>query len=151
MGECGGASGGVVGGWAACNGGRTRGQCSEGCCGVSGSVVCGEAAVGDTVEAVGKRRWWDGPRRGCGLQHLGTTQQCNGQCCWGRGGGATDNGGGCSGVFAFYLHMGMGEIHWREEVDPNIIRITDRDICKRYFFSTFFLHMFLPSVGCRVG
>ncbi len=25
--------------------------------------------------------------------------------------------GGCSGVFVFYLHMSMGEIHWREEGD----------------------------------
>ncbi len=45
------------------------------------------------------------------------------QCFWERGGGATDNGGGCSGVLVFYLHMGMGEIHWREEGDPIVIRI----------------------------
>jgi hypothetical protein len=52
-----------------------------------------------------------------------------------------DNGGGCSGVFVFYLHMGMGEIHWREEVDPINNRIKDRDffLRKRYiFFITFF-------------
>jgi hypothetical protein len=50
--------------------------------------------------------------------------------------------------------MGMGKIHWREEVDPNIIRIKDRDIFyvdKRYFFQYLFWRMFLPSVGCRVG
>jgi hypothetical protein len=35
----------------------------------------------------------------------------------------------------FILHMGMGEIHWREEVDPINDRIKDRDIFlrKRYF------------------
>jgi hypothetical protein len=32
-----------------------------------------------------------------------------------------DEGGGCSSVLVFYLHMGIGEIHWREEVDPIII------------------------------
>ncbi len=44
-------------------------------------------------------------------------------------------------MFVFYLHMGMGKNHWREEVDPNIIRIKDRDIFlrRRYFFSTLFL------------
>ncbi len=36
-----------------------------------------------------------------------------------------DHGGGCSGVFIFYLHMGMGEICWREEVDHIISRIKD--------------------------
>jgi hypothetical protein len=103
--------------------------------------------VRDTVEAVGERRWCNRPRGGLGLQRLGTTQRCNGRCCWGRGGGATDDRGGCSGVFLFYLPMGMGKIHWREEVDPNIIRIKDRDIFlrERYFFQypTFFLaHVF---------
>jgi hypothetical protein len=69
----------------------------------------------------GERRWCIGPRGGCGLQCLGTTQRCNERCCPGRGSGATDEGGGCSGVFVVYLHMGMGEIHWREEVDPIVI------------------------------
>jgi hypothetical protein len=48
--------------------------------------------------------------------------------------------GGCSSVFVFYLHMGMGEIHWREEGDPIINRIKDRDIFlrKRYFFQYLF-------------
>jgi hypothetical protein len=32
-----------------------------------------------------------------------------------------DNGGGCSGVCVFYLHMGMGEIHQRDKADPIII------------------------------
>ncbi len=43
--------------------------------------------------------------------------------------------GGCSSVFVFYLHMGMGEIHWKEEGDSTINRIKDRDsfLCKRYF------------------
>jgi hypothetical protein len=31
-------------------------------------------------------------------------------------------------MLVFYLHMGMGEIHWREERDPIIDRIKDRDI-----------------------
>ncbi len=53
-----------------------------------------------------------------------------------------DDGGGYSGVFLFYLHMGMGEIDWREEVDPIIIRIKDRDIFLRMrFFSTFIFGM----------
>jgi hypothetical protein len=39
----------------------------------------------------------------------------------------TDDGAGCSSVFVFYLHMGMGKIHWREEVDPINDRITDRE------------------------
>jgi hypothetical protein len=85
----------------------------------------------------GERRWCNGPRGGCGLQRLATMQWCDGRCSQGRGGGATDEGGRCSGVFVFYLHMGMGEIHWREEVDPIIIRLKDRDIiflCKRYFY-----------------
>ena len=30
-------------------------------------------------------------------------------------------------MFVFYLHMGMGKIHWREEVDPINDRITDRE------------------------
>jgi hypothetical protein len=34
-----------------------------------------------------------------------------------------DYGWGCSGVFVFCLHMGMGEIHWREEGDSIINRI----------------------------
>jgi hypothetical protein len=95
----------------------------------------------DTVEVVGERRWWDGPRGCRGLQRLGTTQWCNGRCCRVRGGGATDKGGGCSGVFVFYLHMGMGKIHWREEGDPSINRIKDRDIflCMIYFFQYLFI------------
>ncbi len=39
-----------------------------------------------------------------------------------------DNRGGSSSVFVFYLHMGIAEIHWREEGDPIINRIKDRDI-----------------------
>jgi hypothetical protein len=57
-------------------------------------------------------------------------------------------------VFVFYLHMSMGEIHWREEVDPNISRIKDRDIfyVRDIIISVpFFWHVFLPFVGCRVG
>ncbi len=57
-------------------------------------------------------------------------------------------------MFVFYLHMGMGKIHWREEVDPIIIRIKDRDffLRKRYSFQyLFFLRVFLPAVGCSVG
>ncbi len=98
----------------------------------------------DMVEAVGERRWCNGPRRGRGLQCLGTMQRCYGRCCWGRGGSATDDRGGCSGVFVFYLHMGMGEIHWREEVDFTVIRIKDRDIFlrKRYYFVPFFVIVF---------
>ncbi len=55
----------------------------------------------------------------------------------------TDNRGGCSGVFLIYLHMGIGEIHWKEERDPIINKKKkDRDIFLRkryYFFITFFL------------
>ncbi len=36
-------------------------------------------------------------------------------------GSAMDDTGRCSGVFVFYLQMGMGKIHWNEEVDPIII------------------------------
>ncbi len=57
-------------------------------------------------------------------------------------------------MFVFYLHMSMGEIHWREEVDPNISRIKDRDIfyVRDIIISVpFFWHVFLPFVGCRVG
>ncbi len=32
-------------------------------------------------------------------------------------------GSGNDILFVFYLHMGMGEIHWREEGDPINIRI----------------------------
>ncbi len=32
-------------------------------------------------------------------------------------------GGGNDLLIVFYLHMGMGEIHWREEGDPMINRI----------------------------
>jgi hypothetical protein len=90
-------------------------------CGALGGVIGGEATVRDTVEVVGERRWCNGPCRGRGPQRLGTMQQCDGRCCQGKDGGATDNRGRCSGVFVFYLYMGMGEIHWREEVDPIII------------------------------
>jgi hypothetical protein len=65
-----------------------------------------------------------------------------------------DNGGGCSGVIVFYLHMGMGEIHWREEVDPSNNRIKDRDVfyIRDIFFSVpFFWCVFLPNVGSNVG
>jgi hypothetical protein len=56
-------------------------------------------------------------------------------------------------MFVFYLHMGMGEIHWREEGDPIINRIKDRDIfyVRDIFSLPFFWCVFLPSVGCRVG
>jgi hypothetical protein len=109
----------LLGGGRPCDGRRARGQRhSGGRCGASGGVVGGEADLRDTVEAVGERRWCDGPRRGCGPHRLGKTQPCDGRCCRGRGGGATDDRGGCSGLFVFHLHMGMGEIHWREEVDP---------------------------------
>ncbi len=59
----------------------------------------------------------------------GERRRCNGQ--W----------GGCSNVFVFYLHMGMGKIHWREDGDPTINRIKYRDIfyVRDIFFSTFFL------------
>ncbi len=82
----------------------------------------------DRVEAVGERRWCNGPHGGRGPQRFRTTWRCNGRCCLGRGSSATDNRGGCSGVFVFYLHMGMGKIHWREEGDPIINRIKDKDI-----------------------
>ncbi len=62
--------------------------------------------------------------------------------------------GGMQRCSCIYLHMGMGKIHWREEWDPIISRIKDRDIfsTKRYFFQyLFFWSVFLPSVGCRVG
>jgi hypothetical protein len=103
----------LLGGGLPCDGRRPRGQRhSGGRCGASGGVVGEEAAVQDTVEAVGERRW-------C-TDHAGVVGRR--RCCRGRGGGATDDRGGCSGVFVFYLHMGMGEMHWREEVDP-IIKI----------------------------
>jgi hypothetical protein len=31
-------------------------------------------------------------------------------------------------MFVFYLHIGMGKIHWREEGDPIINRMKHRDI-----------------------
>ncbi len=109
--------------------------------GVRQAVLSGERQLcdgRDTVEAVGERSWCDGPRGGRGPQRLGTTLRCDGRCCRGRNGGVTDDRGGCSGVFVFYLHMGMGKIHLREEGDPIMNRIKDRVIflCKRYFFST---------------
>ncbi len=101
---------------------------------LTGSGIWGNAAVSqavlsgerlpwdrqDTMEAVGERRWCDRPRGGRGPRRLGTTRWYDGRCCWGRGGGATDDRGGCSGVFVFYLHMGMGEINRMEEGDPII-------------------------------
>jgi hypothetical protein len=48
-------------------------------------------------------------------------------------------------TFVFYLHMGMGKIHWSEEGDLIINRIKDRDIFygRDIFFRTFFLaHVF---------
>jgi hypothetical protein len=101
----------LLGGWAACNG-----QCAcrqrhlGGRCSALGGIVGGEGAMQDTVEAVVERRWCNGPCGGRGPQCLGTMQQCDGRCCWGRGGSAMDNGGGCSSVLVFYLHMGMGKI-----------------------------------------
>jgi hypothetical protein len=52
---------------------------------------------------------------------------------------ATDQSKLPRAMFVFNLHMGMGEIHWREEGDPIMYRLKKRDIflCKRYFFSTF--------------
>jgi hypothetical protein len=32
-------------------------------------------------------------------------------------------------MFVFYLHMGMGEIHWREEGDLNIIIVQNVFYC----------------------
>ncbi len=56
-----------------------------------------------------------------------------------------DNGGGCSIMFVFYLHMDMGKTHWREKGDPIINRIKIeiffyvRDICLiTLFFGTCF-------------
>ncbi len=98
---------------------------------VSRAVLSGERLPWDrqdTVEAVGERRWCNRPLGGGGPRRLGTTGWYARQCCWGRGGGATDNRGEYSGVFVFYLHMGMGEINWREEGDPIINKIKDRDI-----------------------
>jgi hypothetical protein len=96
-------------------------------CGASVGVVRGEMAVRWTRHGGGggERRWCVGPRGGRGMQRLGTTWRCTGRCFRGRGSGATNNGGGCSGVFVFYLHMGMGKIHWREEGDPIIDGIKD--------------------------
>jgi hypothetical protein len=57
-------------------------------------------------------------------------------------------------MFLLNMHMDMGKTHWREEGDPIMYRIKERDIflCKRYFFQYLsFWHVFLPSVGCRVG
>jgi hypothetical protein len=88
----------------------------------------------DMVEAVGERSWCNRPCGGCWPQHFGTTWQCDGRCCQGRGSSATDNGVGCRGVLLFYMHMGMGEIDWREERDPIINKIKEGDIfyvCKR--------------------
>jgi hypothetical protein len=122
LGRSGSASGGVVGGWtvmgrmtrsrAAAFGGMLR--CIGRCCRGRG----GHARQG---RGSGERRWCDGPHGGRGPQRLGAMQWCNGRCCRGRGGGAMDKRGGCIGVFVFYLHMGMGKIHWREEGDPIII------------------------------
>ncbi len=47
----------------------------------------------DTVEAVGERRWCDGPRGGRGQQRLGIMRRCDGRCCRGRGGSAMNDGG----------------------------------------------------------
>ncbi len=57
---------GLVGGGQLCNGQHALGQWHLGgrCC-ASGGVVWGEAAVQDMVEAVGERRWCNGPRKGC--------------------------------------------------------------------------------------
>ncbi len=61
----------------------------------------------------------------------GERQWCEGQ--WGR----------CSGVFVFYLHTGMSEIHWREEGDPIINRIKYREIIlRKRFFPVSFLCVF---------
>ena len=76
------------------------------------AVFTDNVAVQWTVLS-GERRQCDGRRGGM--------QRCNRRGCWGRGGGAMDDRGECSSVFVFYLHMGMGEIHWREEVDPIVI------------------------------
>jgi hypothetical protein len=84
---------------------------------------------------------------------LGQRGSATGGVVWGEAAGQRTTGGGCSGVFVFYLHMGMGKIHWREEGDPIInskkieIFFHVRDV----FFVIFFWHVFLPSVGCRVG
>ncbi len=54
-------------------------------------------------------------------------------------------GGGNDLLFVFYLHPGMGEIHWREDGDPMINRICkiEKSIYVRdIFFSTFFFVFF---------
>ncbi len=118
----GGASGGEVGGWAAVRRTtRSRAAAFGGTLWCVGRCCRGRGGRARHGGGGGERRWCDGPRGGRGLQRLGTTQRCDGRCCRGRGGGATDDKGGCSGVFVFYLHMGMGKIHWREEADPIIL------------------------------
>jgi hypothetical protein len=134
-GTCGGAWGGVVAGWAAVQ----RMTCLQAAA-FGGTRRCaGRCCWGRGGHAMNESRWRQKGREGGATNHA-TMRRCNRQCCPGRGGGATDGRGGCSGVFVFYLHMGMGEIHWREERDPIINRIKDRDIFSgmRYFFSTFF-------------
>ncbi len=49
-------------------------------------------------------------------------------------------------MFVLYLHMGMGKIHWREEEDPIINRMKDRDIfyVRDIVFSNLFLARVFP-------
>ncbi len=44
-------------------------------------------------------------------------------------------------MLVFYLHMGMGEINWREQGDPTNNRIKDEKFfyVRDIFFGTFFL------------
>ncbi len=63
-------------------------------------------------------------------------------------------GGGNDLLFVFYLHLGMVEIHWREDGDPMINRICKIEICfyvRDIISVPFFWHVFFPIVGCRVG
>ncbi len=57
-----------------------------------------------------------------------------------------DNGGGCSDVFVFYLHIGVGDIHWSEEGAPIINSLTAMGVHGRPHFN----ELRSTVVSCRI-
>ncbi len=72
----------------------------------------------DTVEAVGREGGATDHAWVVGHSVKGQRSGATGGVVGGEAAVRRTTGVGCSGVFVLYLLMGMGEIHWREEVDP---------------------------------
>ncbi len=107
----------------------------------------------DMVEAVGERRWCNGPCRGPGPQHLGTTRRCTGSVVRGEAAVQQMIGGGAAVCLYFICTWAWaGSIGGRRGITLLIELKIKIFFCVRDIFQHhFFWRIFLPSVGYRVG